>query len=136
MAEAHDVVAVINTSPDVVEMLRMTLEHAGIVTVSALTWDVRDGRVDLERFVAQHRPRVIVYDVAPPYESHWRLFLHIRDMPVMAGVQFVLTTTNARQVEQFAKGNQQRVYEIVGKPFDLGEICTAVREALRARPTR
>jgi len=93
-----DVVAVINTSPDVVDMLRLTLEHAGIVVVSAMTWEVRDGEVDLERFMLQHRPKVVLYDVAPPYESNWLLFEHIRAMPVMAGVHFVLTTTNARQV--------------------------------------
>jgi DNA-binding response OmpR family regulator len=136
IAEPPNVVAVINTSPDVVDMLRLTLEHAGIVAVSAMTFEIREGAVDLERFVAQHRPRVIVYDVAPPYENNWQLFQHIRAMPVMKDVQFVLTSTNARQVEQYAKGNSLRIYEIVGKPFDLGEVVAAVREALKARPTR
>ena len=131
-----DVVAVINTSPDVVDMLRLTLEHAGIVVVSAMTWEVRDGEVDLERLVAQHQPKVVLYDVSPPYESNWQLFEHIRAMRVMAGVQFVITTTNAKQIEELARQSNDRVYEIVGKPFDLGEIVTAVREALKARPTR
>ena len=136
MAQSPDVVAVINTSPDVVDMLRLTLEHAGMVVVSALTYEIRDGEVDIERFVALHRPRVIVYDVAPPYENNWRLFQHIRALAIMEGIQYVITTTNARQIEQYAKGDEHRIYEIVGKPFDLGEIVTAVKEALRARPTR
>jgi len=131
-----DVVAVINTSPDVVDMLRLTLEHAGIVVVSAMTWEIREGEVDLERFVGQHRPKVIVYDVAPPYENNWQLFQHIRAMPVMAGIRFVITTTNAQQVERFAKGATESVYEVIGKPFDLGQIVDAVKEALRARPVR
>jgi CheY-like chemotaxis protein len=136
MPETPPVVAVINTSPDVVDMLRLTLEHAGIVVVSAMTWEIREGEVDLERFVAQHRPRVVVYDIAPPYENNWLLFQHIRAMPVMRDVQFVITSTNAQQVERFARGDGHRIYEIVGKPFDLGEIVDAVREALKARPVR
>lgn len=131
-----DVVAVINTSPDVVDMLRLTLEFAGIVVVSAMTWEVRAGEIDLERFVSQHQPKVILYDIAPPYENNWLLFQHIRAMPVMEGIEFVLTSTNSEQVKQFAKGATRRIYEIVGKPFDLGEIVTAVREALKSRPTR
>ena len=136
MSTRPDVVAVINTSPDVVDMLRLTLEHAGIVVVSALTWEVRDGEVDLERFISQHRPKVVVYDIAPPYENNWLLFQHIRSMPVMDGIEYIVTSTNARQVQQFVTGAKCRVYEIVGKPFDLGEIVTAVREALKSRPTR
>ena len=136
MNDKPDVVAVINTSPDVVDMLRLTLEYAGIVVVSALTWEVRDGDVDLERFILQHRPRIVVYDIAPPYENNWLLFQHIRAMPVMEGIEFIITSTNAQQVQQFVRGSGRQVYEIVGKPFDLGEIVTAVREALKSRPTR
>ena len=136
MSGRPDVVAVVNTSPDVVDMLRLTLEHAGIVVVSALTWEIRDGEIDLERFITQHEPKVVLYDIAPPYESNWLLFEHIRGMPVMEGREFILTTTNANQVQRFAKGSHSPVYEIVGKPFDLGQIVTAVREALKSRPTR
>jgi len=136
MAESLNVVAVINTSPDVVDMLRLTLEHAGIVVVSGLTWEIREGEVDLERFIAQHQPRVIVYDIAPPYENNWKLFQHVRSMPVMRGLQFVLTSTNARQVERLVQGDEQHVYEIVGKPYDLDQIVKAVKEAMRARDTR
>jgi CheY-like chemotaxis protein len=131
-----DVVAVINTSPDIVDMLRLTLEHAGIVVVSAMTWELREGTVDLERLIEQHRPKVMVYDISPPYESNWQFFQHIRSMPSVSSLQFVVTTTNERQVQQYAKADGQQVYDIVGKPFDLGVVVTAVREALKARPTR
>lgn len=129
------VVAVINSTPDVVDMLRVTLEQAGFVIVTALTFEVREGHVNLEHFIKQHEPRVIVYDIAPPYEPNWHLFEHVASMPVMEGRQFVLTSTNPRHVERLA-GQQRQIYEIVGKPVDLGQVAQAVKEAVRARPTR
>lgn len=130
-----ETVAVINSTSDIVDMLRIALEQAGMVVVTALTPEIREGAVDIEHLVSQHQPRVIVYDIAPPYEPNWHLFQHIAAMPVMQGRQFVVTSTNPRHVEGFA-GPQQHVYEIVGKPFDLGQVVQAVKEALRARPTR
>jgi DNA-binding NtrC family response regulator len=129
------VVGVINSTDDVVDMLRLAFEHAGMTVVSALTPEIRQGHVDVERFVTQHDPRVIVYDIAPPYDANWNLFQHMAAMPAMAGRQFVITSTNARHVESLA-GPQQHVYEIVGKPFDLDQIVQATREALKVRPSR
>ena len=129
------VAAVINSSPDIVDMLRLAIEQAGFVVVTALTFEIRDGEVSLDEFIAQHEPCVIVYDIAPPYEANWRLFEHVAARPIMRGRQFVLTSTNARQVDAFA-GRQHHIYEVVGKPFDLDEIVRAVKEASRARPTR
>lgn len=130
-----ETVAVINSTPDIVDIIRIALEQAGVVVVSALTHEIRQGAIDLEHFVSQHEPRVIVYDIAPPYEANWHLFQHVADMPVMQGRQFVVTSTNVRHVEALA-GRQQQIYEIVGKPFDLCQVVQAVKEALRARPTR
>jgi DNA-binding NtrC family response regulator len=129
------VVAVINSTPDIVDMLRMAIEPAGFVVVTALTFEVREGSVDIDRLVAQHDPRVIVYDIAPPYEANWNLFKHTAAMPVMNGRQFVLTSTNVAHVEKIA-GPQHHIYEIIGKPFDLGQVVQAVKEASRSRPTR
>jgi CheY-like chemotaxis protein len=129
------VALVINTSPVIVDMLRVALEHAGIVVVSTLTHQVRDGELDLERFVEQHQPRVVVYDIAPPYDANFQLFEHVRRMPVMSGRQFVVTSTNSRQVEKLFASSTP-VYEVVGKPYDIDQIVSAAREAVRARPTR
>lgn len=129
------VVAVINSTPDIVDLLRVAIEQAGFVVVSALTFQIREGKVDVDRFVGQHQPRVIVYDISPPYEANWRLFEHLAAQPVMRDRQFVITSTNAQQVARIA-GSPQHVYEVIGKPFDLDQIVQAVKEAARARPTR
>ncbi len=129
------VVAVINSTPDIVDMMRIALEQAGFVVVTGLTFEMREGHIDLEDFIRQHQPRVIVYDIAPPYEANWKLFQHVAAMPVMRDREFVLTSTNAKHVERLA-GPQHHIYEIVGKPFDLGQLVQAVKEATRSRPTR
>jgi DNA-binding response OmpR family regulator len=130
MVERPPVVAVINTSPDVVDMLRLALEHAGHVVVSAFTHEIREGVVDVGQFVRQHDPSVVLYDIAPPYDSNWQFFLHVRAMESMQGRAFILTTTNVRHVGKLA-GKDETLLEIVGKPYDLDRIVKATDEALR-----
>jgi len=128
-------VAIINTTPDIVEMLKSAIEPAGIVVVSALTREIREGVVDVEQFVRQHGPKAVLYDIAPPYAENWQFFQHVSNMPAMKDLQFVLTSTNAKHVQDLA-GRHQQIYEIVGKPYDLDQVVQATREAVRARPTR
>ena len=135
MAEPSNVVAVINSTTDIVDLLRIAMEQAGLVVVSARTPEIREGYVDLEQLMKQHEPKVIAYDIAPPYEANWNLFQHVAKMPVMQGRQFVITSTNARHVERLASP-QDHIYEIVGKSDDIGRIVQAVKEALRVRPSR
>ena len=95
MAPEADVVAVFNTSEDTTDLLRIVLEQAGFVVVTAFTNALRDGKIDFESFMRQHQPCVIVYDIAVPYEQNWKLFQHFRESPACRGVHFVVTTTNA-----------------------------------------
>jgi len=135
MTSEPTVAAVFNTSRDIVDLLRHALEPAGIVTVSAMTHEIRDGAVDVSAFLAAHGPDVVVYDIAPPYDANWRLFQHVCRLPAMRDRPIVLTAVNRRHVEHLA-GSNTRIYEVVGKPLDLDEIVTAVRHAARSRPTR
>src|SRR3954447_15173197 len=110
MAKSADpsVVCVINTSPDTVEMLRLTFQQAGFVVVSAYTFDIREGRIDLRAFLEQHHPQAIVYDIAPPYDANVQLFRHLRSTTGMAHGQFVVTSTNAAHVAKLM--GQEHVY--------------------------
>jgi CheY-like chemotaxis protein len=130
----EEIVAIVNTSPDMVAMLTDLLERAGFLVVSLYTHEIRNGSVDLEAFLRTHQPRVIVYDLAPPYERNWQFLQHLRTT-VLAGYQFVLTTTNPARVEPLVKGDE-RVYEVVDNAASLDEILRATREAARSRPVK
>ena len=129
------VVAVFNTSPDTVDLLRFVFEHAGFTVVSAFTWEMRDSKVDVEAFMRQHAPHVVVYDIAPPYEENWHLFQHFSAMPAFRGRKFVITTTNAKQVHAVA-GDAVTLYEIIGKPYDLDLVVKAVKDAVTGASAR
>ena len=124
------VVAILNSNDDTVEMLRMMLESEGMVAVSAHVTAMRRGAFDFSGFVAEHDPRVIIYDVIPPYDRSWLFFEHLRSMSIMEGRRFVLTSTNPERVRQTSNPGQT-VYEIIGKPYDLQMIVDAVKDGLR-----
>ena len=128
-------VAIVNTSPDTIDLLRGVLERAGFLVVSCYTHDIRDGRLDFEAFMRMHAPTVIVYDIAPPYQKNFRLYQHVRAMDFVQDCQFVITATNTAHVQALV-GRDAHVYEVVDREEDLGRIAEAIKQASRARPTR
>ena len=72
--------------------------------------------------------------IVVPVRNGGTLFRHLCSQPWMGRRQFVITSVNAREVEKVASGTG-RIYEVVGKPYDLDHIVGAVREASRSRPT-
>ena len=126
------VIAIFNTSSDLVDLVRRAFEPAGIVVVSLLTRQIREGGVDLKNFLSHHDPDVVVYDIAPPYDANWAMFKHIRSLDTMKDRKIVLTSMNKKHVEKLA-GRDVTIYEIVGKPYDLNRLVRAVKEAARER---
>jgi hypothetical protein len=126
---APPVVAILNSNDDTVELLRTVLELEGIVVVSAHVSDLRRGQFDFSGFLSEHDPKVVIYDIPPPYDRSWLFFEHLKGLPTMKGREFVLTSTNPARVQQVAKPDQP-VHEIIGKPYDLQLITEAVKKAL------
>lgn len=126
------VVAVVNTNPDLVELLKVEIERAGFVVLVIHLNDIRMG-LDVAAVLKQHDPQVIVYDVVFPYERNWRFLQHLRETS-FNGRRFVLTTPNADGVRRLV-GKDERIYEVLDDSSDTAAIVQAVREAARARPT-
>ena len=114
-------------------MLKARIEAAGFVVLVVHVAEIRAG-LDLSAVLAQHDPKVIVYDVVAPYERNWRFLQHLRET-VLNERQFVLTSPNERALGQLV-GRDEQVYEILNDGADIDAIVQAVREASRARPTR
>jgi DNA-binding NtrC family response regulator len=124
-------VAIINSSDDTVEMLRTCLQQEGYSSiVTAHVEDIKRGRLDFVSFLGQHDPRVLVYDVAIPYEENWRFLQLLMSSEEMNGRRVVITTTNKKVLEDFV--GKTPAIEIHGKPYDLREIIESVNAAAGA----
>ena len=134
MPDKMPVVAILNSNDDVVEMLRMAIEQAGLIVVSAHIDAVKRGDASLLEFITEHDPDVVLYDVVPPYDRSWRFLEHLRETS-MRGRQFVITSTNPKRAAELS-GTSEDSYEIIGKPYDIEKIVDAIREAARARLMR
>jgi CheY-like chemotaxis protein len=128
------VVAIFNTNPEVLDLVREALQDAGYATVVAHVDDLKRGRIDLVEFVEQHHPDCIVYDVAPPYDTNWTFLRVMRNSKVMQGRAFVVTTTNKKALDDLI-GPSETV-ELLCKPYDLEQIVQAVTHALSTQVER
>ena len=128
----EEVIAVVNSNEDTVEMLRSCLQQNGFSSiVTGHINDFKTGDADFPRFVDHHDPRVIVYDISLPYDKNWTFLRLLLDTEVMRGRKVVLTTTNKARLEELVGPTD--AFEIVGKPYDLEQIVGAVKTALGAK---
>lgn len=135
MAIEEPAVAVINSNQDTVEMIRACLQQNGFTSVTTgHVTDIRAGRLDFLRFLEEHDPNVIVYDVGLPYEENWRFLQLLLSSEAMKHRKVVVTTTNKRVLDRLI-GAESGALEVVGKPYDLQAIVDAVQKAASGKPS-
>jgi DNA-binding NtrC family response regulator len=122
------VVAVINSNADTVEMLRVALQLEGFESVTAHIEEIKRGLLDFPRFLEEHDPRVVIYDIPPPYDQNWEFLKLLRTTDAMRDRAVVVTTTHKGHLEQLVGPTD--AIEIVGKPYDLDQVIRAVRQAV------
>jgi DNA-binding response OmpR family regulator len=128
MPNAQPLVAIINTSEEVVEFLREALEQEGYAHTAEDVLTFKRGERDVETFLQYHDPDVVIWDIGFPYEENWKFFTQLRERGVFNGRGLVLTTTNKHALESFT--GPTAVTEIIDKPFALTTLLDAVAAAL------
>ncbi len=124
-----EVIAVVNSSEDTVEMLRQCLIDFGFTSVvTGHIHEFKTGEENFPNFVRRHDPAVMIYDISIPYDKNWTFLRLLLDSESMRGRKVVLTTTNKKRLEELV-GVTDAV-EIVGTPYDLEKIVEAVKVAL------
>jgi DNA-binding response OmpR family regulator len=126
-SESTPKVALINSNDDILEALSLYLTEAGFTTIKGHVHDFKTGEKDIVEFFNIHQPDAAIYDVAPPYEENWNYFNLIKGLKEASGCQFVLTTTNKDILDKYA--GPTNTIEIVGKPFDLQMVVSAIKKA-------
>jgi DNA-binding response OmpR family regulator len=133
---ARHVVALFDASDDTVDMVQRMLDASGFTCLVGCRFqDLKTGRVELSRYLAQHDPEVMIFDISPPYGENWSFFKELQDGRAMDGRGLVLTTANKARLDE-AVGKDSEAFEVVGKPYDLNQIKAAIHAALRRQSAR
>src|SRR5262245_934959 len=122
-------IVVLNSSQDTIDLLKIVLEEQGYAVATAHTSSIRSGELDVLDFVEKHSPDVIVYDIALPYEENWKFLRLLQSSEPLKQIQWVLTTTHKKRLQELVSDTGE-VHEVVGKPYDLAQITTAIKNAL------
>jgi signal transduction histidine kinase len=131
-------VAIFDASDDTVAMIQMLLTEAGASQslIRCPFADLKRGITDFRKYLDQHNPEVVIFDLSPPYDENWGFFTIIRDAAAMQGRGVVLTTTSKKRLDELI-GEDSRAFEVVGtvenRALILDEILVATRRARTAR---
>lgn len=114
-------VLVVDDEPQVLWMLRFSLEAEGYRTLSA-----SDGRAALDE-VHAHRPQVMLLDVMMPFMDGWSVLEELRRIPEGERPRVVVVSARSSHRDR-AKAAELGADAFVAKPFDVDDLLGVVHE--------
>ncbi|HEU4528272.1 MAG TPA: response regulator [Actinomycetota bacterium] len=118
-------VLVVDDEPQVVWMLRFSLEAEGYQTISAA-----DGRDALEQ-IRRNRPKVVLLDIMMPVMDGWSVLEELRTLPAEERPRVVVVSARA-SVRDREKALELGADVFVAKPFNMDDLLGVVHELERA----
>ncbi|MGE5459404.1 MAG: two-component system response regulator [Solirubrobacterales bacterium] len=118
-------VLVVDDEPQVVWMLRFSLEAEGYQTYSA-----RDGRAALEE-IRVHRPSVVLLDIMMPVMDGWSVLEELRSLPEAERPRVVVVSARA-SLRDRAKATELGADAFIPKPFNVDDLLAVVDGLKRA----
>jgi CheY-like chemotaxis protein len=123
----------LNTSSDTIEMLKVWFEMHGMIVHTGLVSDFRVNGANLEQFLLDARPDIVIFDIAIPYETNWNFLQQLRSDGLFRGIPVIVTTTNERVLRSLVGDNfDLAVHELIGKPYDMAALLELVTQTLES----
>src|SRR6478672_12489183 len=91
-------IAVMNSSRDLVNVLQAALARDGFRTVTLVSTIV-GGATGPLAFLREHEPAAAVYSISPPYRESWDILQEVRRR--WRNGHYVITTTNVGALRSF-----------------------------------
>ena len=113
-------VLVVDDEPQVVWMLRFSLEAEGYQTLEA-----RDGRAALEE-IRCHRPNLVLLDVMMPVMDGWSVLEALQALPEPERPRVVVVSARA-SLRDRAKAAELGADAFVAKPFNVEDLLDLIR---------
>jgi two-component system alkaline phosphatase synthesis response regulator PhoP len=118
-------VLVVDDEPQVVWMLRFSLEAEGYQTFSA-----GDGRDALDQ-IRRNRPKVVLLDIMMPVMDGWSVLEELRTLPAEERPRVVVVSARA-SVRDREKAVELGADAFVSKPFNVDDLLGVVHGLERA----
>lgn len=113
-------VLVVDDEPQVVWMLRFSLEAEGYQTLEA-----RDGRAALEE-IRRHRPGLVLLDVMMPVMDGWSVLEALQALPEQERPRVIVVSARA-SLRDRAKAAELGADAFVAKPFNVEDLLDLIR---------